>query len=194
MLGRIKEAIAASEQLRELEPYIPLYAGNLADALWVDGQTDAAIALYNDNLTRPGAGAAQGLARIYASLGRYEDSAKLLPQLNRDRFPDELIRTAMEVLRSAPGKSASAAQMPRFGRLNFVYLHVGAPERVLDYYEEVERDPLDYVLLWHSSYAPVRKTERFKKIVRDAGFVEYWRAKGWPDQCRPVGADDFACS
>jgi hypothetical protein len=30
--------------------------------------------------------------------------------------------------------------------------------------------------------------------VRKAGMVEYWRAKGWPDLCHPVGADDFACA
>jgi hypothetical protein len=39
----------------------------------------------------------------------------------------------------------------------------------------------------------LRKTERFKTLVRDAGFVDVWRVRGWPDLCRPVGADDFAC-
>jgi hypothetical protein len=61
------------------------------------------------------------------------------------------------------------------------------------------------VWLWHPSYAPARKTERFKAFARNAGLVDYWRAKGWPEFCRPVtperasakagpmGADDFAC-
>jgi len=35
--------------------------------------------------------------------------------------------------------------------------------------------------------------ERFKALVRKAGLVDYWRARGWPDVCHPVGADDFAC-
>ena len=43
------------------------------------------------------------------------------------------------------------------------------------------------------SYAPVRKTERFKAFVRAAGLVEYWRARGWPDLCRPTTGDDFEC-
>jgi hypothetical protein len=51
-----------------------------------------------------------------------------------------------------------------------------------------------FVLLWHPSYAPVRKTERFKAHVRAFGLVDYWRTKGWPDLCRPVGADDFECN
>jgi hypothetical protein len=29
--------------------------------------------------------------------------------------------------------------------------------------------------------------------LRNAGIVDYWRAKGWPDLCRPVGVDDFVC-
>ena len=47
--------------------------------------------------------------------------------------------------------------------------------------------------LWDPLYAPVRKTERFKAFARATGYVDYWRAKGWPDLCRPVGADDFVC-
>jgi hypothetical protein len=41
--------------------------------------------------------------------------------------------------------------------------------------------------------APVRKTDRFKKWARTAGLVDYWRERGWPEFCRPVGADDFVC-
>ena len=38
-----------------------------------------------------------------------------------------------------------------------------------------------------------RKTERFKALMRANGMLDYWRAKGWPDLCRPVGAADFVC-
>ena len=31
------------------------------------------------------------------------------------------------------------------------------------------------------------------KPVVDAGLVDLWRERGWPDLCRPVGTDDFAC-
>jgi hypothetical protein len=44
-----------------------------------------------------------------------------------------------------------------------------------------------------TSFAPVRKTDRFKRLVHAYGIVDYWRARGWPDLCRPVGADDFEC-
>jgi len=83
------------------------------------------------------------------------------------------------------------------GALDFVYVFVGAPERVLPYYERnIEAGWMSNVrttLLWGASYSPVRKTERFKAMMRKAGYVDYWKARGWPDACHPVGGDDFAC-
>jgi hypothetical protein len=46
---------------------------------------------------------------------------------------------------------------------------------------------------WSPEFAALRKTERFKALVRAWGFPDYWRAKGWPDLCHPTTGDDFAC-
>jgi len=78
-----------------------------------------------------------------------------------------------------------------------VYAHVGALDRVLEYPERaVEIGFLEVTAiypLWLPEYAGLRKSERFKKFARDAGFVEYWRARGWPDLCRPTTCDQFEC-
>jgi hypothetical protein len=29
--------------------------------------------------------------------------------------------------------------------------------------------------------------------MRKAGYVDYWKATGWPEFCRPTISDDFAC-
>lgn len=34
---------------------------------------------------------------------------------------------------------------------------------------------------------------RVKAKLVEYGFVDYWREKGWPNVCRPLGADDFEC-
>ena len=34
---------------------------------------------------------------------------------------------------------------------------------------------------------------RVKAKLVEYGFVAYWREKGWPALCRPVGTDDFEC-
>jgi hypothetical protein len=76
---------------------------------------------------------------------------------------------------------------------SFIYLYVGAPERALEPYEEGGRSASDIAILWHPTYAAVRKTERFKKIMRDEGLVDCWRERGWPEFCRPTRPDDFEC-
>jgi hypothetical protein len=83
------------------------------------------------------------------------------------------------------------------GELGFVYLYVGAPDRVLDHPERLVvvqgLSALAVRYLWSSEFAPIRKTERFKAFVRAACYVVYWRARGWPETCHPIGADDFVC-
>jgi tetratricopeptide (TPR) repeat protein len=192
-VGRIKDALVLYQQLRNLEPFVPLYAGNLAQAFWLDGQNEAAIAILKDNLGRPGAGASADLSRIYASLGRYGEAADILSQFPTGSVAN-LVAEAVPLLRAAPAKAAQPASLPRLGSLGFIYLHVGAPERVLEYYEEGEVVGTEMALLWHPSYAAVRKMERFKAVVREAGLVDYWRERGWPAFCRPIGADDFECT
>ncbi len=34
---------------------------------------------------------------------------------------------------------------------------------------------------------------RGKEALSRYGFVAYWREKGWPAYCRPVGDDDLEC-
>jgi adenylate cyclase len=196
-VGRLEEALALKQRLHTLEPYVPLYVGNLAHALWLNGQIDAAIALWKDNLERQGAGAHLGLAEIYASLGRYADAADITSQmLSQERWQRfrELISVGAQLLRSAPAKIGTAEKLPLLAEQSFIYLHVGAPERALEFYEEGPRGMNEFGSLWHLSYKPLRRTERYKKLVRNIGLVDYWRERGWPEFCRPVGADDFECS
>lgn len=51
-----------------------------------------------------------------------------------------------------------------------------------------------YVAFWNSPYSGVRAHPEFKKLLVEAGVVDYWRQTGrWGDGCGPVGADDFQC-
>ena len=100
--------------------------------------------------------------------------------------------------RAEPDAVASPEALPRLGWFNFVYLHVGAPERTLEFYEAgVQTDysvSISNALLWHPYYASLRKTERYEDFMRKRGVVEYWRNRGWPELCRPLDADDFTCN
>jgi TolB-like protein len=48
-------------------------------------------------------------------------------------------------------------------------------------------------IMWGPALRDVRRMPGFKQLMRDFGFVEYWRAYGWADLCKPVGSDDFEC-
>jgi TolB-like protein len=47
--------------------------------------------------------------------------------------------------------------------------------------------------IWFPALKDVRQMPGFKLLLRDAGLVDLWHERGWPDLCRPLGADDFDC-
>jgi hypothetical protein len=47
---------------------------------------------------------------------------------------------------------------------------------------------------WTPLMQDVRSHPAFKSMLEELGLDDYWREAGWPEHCRPVGADDFACS
>jgi hypothetical protein len=134
---------------------------------------------------------------VQASAGRYREAAAAIREMPATNYPAGMMEAAAMILESAPAKATMPAALPRLGNLSFVYMHVGVPERVLEFYEDEIRagyfQPISATWFWHPTYAAVRKTEPFKKVVRGLGLVEYWGARGWPPQCRPMGMGDFAC-
>jgi TolB-like protein/DNA-binding SARP family transcriptional activator/Tfp pilus assembly protein PilF len=191
-VGRLKEALAMKQRLRALEPFVPVFTASTAALLWLNGQNDDATAILKDLRPSP------GLAVIHAAAGRYGEAADALLK-SEPGNASEAVKTAANLLRTAPVSAvASPGTLPRLGYLGFVYLYVGAPDRVLEAYERnVEAGYLVALangLLWHPSYAPARKTDRFKAYIRSAGLVDYWRVKGWPEFCRPTVVDDFVCA
>ena len=206
--GRPKEALDVSEQLRALEPLVPIYDTNSAMIMQVLGDNDGAIRILESipANTRSILGYFY-LARAYAAAGRYADGADALLKgagAFADRAPAsgrKGIEDAAAVLRTAPAVAANPKALPDFGdwrgELIFVYAAVGAFDRAM---EHPEREAQTHNLtdfgktMWSAVMAPARKTERFKRFVRDAGLIGYWRERGWPEFCKPVGADDFACS
>jgi TolB-like protein len=194
-VGRLKESLAMKLRLQALETLVPVFIDNTAVVLWLNGQNEAAIAMMKEI---PSGRGGNGPAQIYASLGRYNEAATALRESVSENVAPGMVEEAMRLLRIAPASAPSSQTLPFLGSLSWVYLYVGLPNRALEVRErdvETGRTPvLGQSFFWHPSYAMVRKTERFKAHVRKAGLVDYWRARGWPEFCHPVGADDFECS
>ena len=105
---------------------------------------------------------------------------------------------AARLLRTAPLKVQAPQDLPALqADLNFVYAYVGAQDRIMENPERSSKIGMYSTLflqLWDRWYAPLRKMERFKSLMREAGLVNYWKARGWPDLCHPTTGDDFECS
>ena len=174
-MGRVKESIAMREHLQAIEQSIINYTADTAEIIWLDGATDKAIAMLEP--FRPGR--TLELAIIQAASGRYRESAALIREMPAANYPNGMAEAAAKILETAPAKAASPANLPKLGNLGFAFMHVGAPERTLEFYEaEIAGNyyqPISTTWFWHPSYAAVRKTERFKTLARDLGLVEYWR-------------------
>jgi hypothetical protein len=184
--------------VRILEPFVPTYQRILAGALQLNGQNQASIPILESTSADGPASYYRNvyLARAYAAAGDYAKSADTLLRITGNQVSRRSVEEAARLIRTAPAKAPAPLPVLE-GELSFVYAHVGALDRVLDYPERGAaigfwgQSTLESP--WYPPFAPIRKTERFKNYVRKAGLVDYWRAKGWPDHCRPVGADDFVC-
>ena len=60
--------------------------------------------------------------------------------------------------------------------------------------EEVRLNTSRLHAVWYPVMSQVRRLPEFKDFVTELNLVEYWRAYGWADACRPLGDEDFECS
>ncbi|HET7085482.1 MAG TPA: TIR domain-containing protein [Rhizomicrobium sp.] len=193
-IGKINEAVAMRDQLYTLEPLVANFNMGTVRVLVTAGDNAKALAMA---LALPPTSAtrALNLAEIYASLGRYKEAADALRE-NRVGASPERTEAARRILLAAPA-SVKGQNVPYLGVDSFVFAYVGLPERAFDFVQHNADAGYNYgsytFQIWQPDYAPGRKTERFKALVRKMGLVDYWRARGWPVFCHPVGTDDFAC-
>jgi TolB-like protein len=194
-VGHLKDSRRIQAKLFILEPLVPEYNARAPYKLLRDGRNDEAIK------TLEVKGPTPVLAYAYAAAGRYAEAADTLiattpwPLSNVDfRRP---LDDGARLMRSAPAKVSAPDALPTLGPdVDFVYLYIGAESRSLEFVERgFAADYFHWTIekFWWPPSTSLRKTERFKAFARKARLVEYWRARGWPEFCHPVGADDFAC-
>ncbi|HUE62955.1 MAG TPA: TIR domain-containing protein [Rhizomicrobium sp.] len=199
--GHLPEAYRMREELRRVEPFIPIFNSVSATIMRTNGNNEAALPIL-EAARQPGAVGTlwtnAPLAQAYAAMGRYGEAADTILAIQGSDFVSrQVIEQAAGMLRQAPAKLAAAESAPFLDEwLSWIYLYVGAPERALEGEERrVQVGLIDFFYnVWLPEYAPIRKTDRFNAFMRNTGIVDYWKARGWPDLCHPVGADDFACN
>ena len=195
-VGRLKDSLAMRVRLQAQEPLVPIFNQVTATVLWESGRNDEAVELLK---TSPRTFVPRlYLPQVYASMGRYGAAADSMLEIPSGDYLPGAVDEAIRLLHAAPANAGSPKTMVSAGALGFVYLYAGAPDRALDFFEGLAEAGYPALgnapsFLWAPSYAALRKTERFKAYVRKSGMLDYWRQRGWPDLCRPMGVDDFIC-
>jgi len=60
-------------------------------------------------------------------------------------------------------------------------------------YDRVDNQFNSELWYWLPMYSDFRQSHQFKNMLRKMGVYDYWLARGFPPQCRPVDNDDFEC-
>lgn len=202
--GHTEAAVAEVRELLALEPGNPLFVNRLA---MIGSMTDDASLL--DEAVGPSGRSESTSFWLQTSKFRHALCHGRLPEasaaLERTyaKTPDAV--AALLVLFRWSQRDAGID--PQFGRelLRSTYWVDGPPLAAAfgdpDLFFEVLADPRlrdkrfdGFRHLACPIAAGMLVDPRAKGFLREAGFEAYWRANGWPPQCRPAGDTDFECS
>ena len=193
--AQFKPAVVMREKVSTLDPLAPVY-NNAAVGVFLSAGENSRALTFAQALPRGSGARAAALMRVYLATTRYNDAAASILDAPPGLFPPANMDTAVRLLRAAPA-TAPKQDYPYMGSLSVVFLYVGIPERALEVAERNAEAGFNvlsnFVNVWQPDFGPARKTERFKTLVRNLHLPEYWRVKGWPSICHPIGVDDFNC-
>ena len=203
-VGRDADAVAEGRQLVTLEPFVRVFWSDvLYSALRLDQRAvveDAAARIRAiDPNFYDGIAADFNLA---LSWGRIDEARAALAEAskrNPEVMADDVLLFSWAT--HAPGVDEGAVQRTIEQTNNAdVVLHAlvrGDADRVFAYYRDVPSAQMRRRSLYQELSAvpgrPLLAGPRAKALLREFGFEAYWREKGWPALCRPLGADDFEC-
>lgn len=97
--------------------------------------------------------------------------------LTDSTFSEADKQQALALLKAVPGGATHAAEA-----------HL-----MLRDYDNIPKEDIDAVVWWTRIDPVFVKSQARKNLMRAWRLPDYWRKHGFPPQCKPVGADDFAC-
>lgn len=205
-VGRVREAIPFLEHGRVAEPLLGVTRRLLGDAYADTGALAAALAeldrgldLGNDTAVLQGYAVAAALAsRDRAEIDRRV--AALWPSpatdahLRMARFLDDPAGAVTELREYAATEPAAADLLTALVLAHWAGYY-GDAATALALLRRIPRQLFtgDVALaLWRPVFSDMRRLPEFSELVHELGLVDYWRAHGWSDFCRPTG-DTVTC-
>jgi TolB-like protein len=217
-LGRARESLPYLELARRKDPLLAGPSINLTMAYDALGDFDRAVELHNRMENLLGYDFTAAMPQFWRVLAH--DGNAALDVMAADESVDEM-RASIAATPDAPNAIrvlkivAADLDNPESGlaALHAVYADPTSDNVAVmlnvallaAYYGDVDlsvaalgRHARTFPVLLQFAWTPllrdVRSHPAFKSMLEDLGLDDYWRAAGWPEHCRPVGSDDFACS
>jgi len=108
-----------------------------------------------------------------------------------DRLDDA--ESALAVLRDS-ANDTDTVWPSKYKTIAILAAYFGDPEFAFDVFSrELRNTTIRFGTLWYPVMTEVRRLPQFKDFLVQANLVDYWRAYGWSDFCRPLGHEDFVC-
>jgi TolB-like protein len=205
-VGRVRESVRIQEQLRAIDPLSLYVSSDLQTWLDAAGRSADAQAEYDRSRALSGGHGQSNVFALVRMLARKDaDPAEVRAQfrLTRDESPiNQSILTSLAQAFEQPEQARAAirqalddpANLDRVRLTVIALLADSLGERELALIALQKQQGFLTESLWLGYKTDLRTDARFKKLVRERGLAEYFRASGnWGDFCRPVGADDFEC-
>ena len=166
--GRTAEAVAMHEKALEIDPAFTWSGSVLIETYFMNNEPEKA------------------LVHLEANNGYWEQYSKdfAKPPMDFEPLRAKLRGETLDLSEDWKGS---------FWQPYYAY-YLNGDDGFLDALEFMAyNDSASYLFYEFPGMENIRKTERYKALVLFLGVVDYWRARGWPKVCWPLGEYDFEC-
>lgn len=197
MTGFHDEAIASLRQCLAIDPGYQNCRQHLAVVHLYKGEVNTALQLNNETFEHLFHSTSDTFVSSYVRTG-HRELALHIADIKLGSAGAPVIEWIRAIENPEADNSAGFARLKDWERQTTSGYEVwfGVPTALLSFraYEELASHP-SYAayILWHPDAAEFMQTEFAKTAVRESGVYDYWKARGFPPQCKPVGDDDFEC-
>lgn len=194
--GYLDEADAHIRKCIEVDPGYLNCRQHLAAALLAQGREREALSIYEETLAANFHSTSSQFVPVYVRRGQKNIATLIAANIFGDS--DAPVIEWIHALET-PGADHSVgyARLKDWERNRSSGLRLTNIENLVlpfgQYDEHISAVTNARVALWSPEAAAFRRSPQFKTLVRDGGILAFWRARGFPEQCRSVGQDDFAC-
>ena len=194
--GFIDEAMVSLRECLAIDPGYLNCRQHLADAYLLKGDVETAVELCNETLESIFHSTSDAFVSTYVRRGqRYlalhiadarlgSAGAPVIEWIRAIENPDADNSSGLARLKDWERQTRSGEKLSS-GSVMFLSFRA---------YDELAEGPNEATYaLWHPDGDEFRTTPQFKTVIRAVGIFDYWQARGFPQQCKPVGDDDFEC-